>query len=164
MLKVLLAVALGVSSLAGVAQAEVKAHINMEESFWSDPNLTVDGKHFEFNALTGYKGLTEAMASNPQAAAYAEKYQNSLFWGNTFLFGGLATAIIYAMATASDDEFNSGTYWAIFLGGFIPGVYNLKYSQVYLYKAINTYNGINGKTSRSNQQNAPLGLALKFHF
>src|SRR5260370_264158 len=79
------------------------------------------------------------MKSDPQAVEYAERARRQAIWGSAFVWAGLAGAITYLIAKGND--WDPGTYWAIFGLGFIPGVFLGGASGVNLNKAINKYNG-----------------------
>jgi hypothetical protein len=124
--------------IAPIARAsEVRAFI-YRNSIWSGGAIVVDGKQSR-GGFTGLANLSDAMKSNPEAAAFADKAHTDAVWGNSLLLGGLVGAIGYAVASTN---FDSDVYWTIFLVGFVPGVLFQDAAAVNLNKAINTYNGV----------------------
>jgi hypothetical protein len=125
-----------------IAQAsEVRAYYE-RDSIWAPPRVVVDGKAYDPHFFTGFSDLSEAMKSNAEAVEFAERARKQALWGSILATTGLVAAITY-LTTGRDRDI--GTYWTIFLVGFIPGLLLQESSRINAVKAINRYNGVGGK-------------------
>jgi len=131
-----------------IAQAsEVRAYYS-QNSIWSPGVVMVDGKAYSPHFFSGFD-LTEAMKSNSEAVEYADRAVTYRIVGNSLVLAGLAGAVGYTIAQSGNDRhWDAGTYWGIFLLGFIPGVFFEGASQVNLNKAVNAYNGISSRYTK----------------
>jgi hypothetical protein len=120
----------------------VRAYLE-RDSLWTAPDVSVDGKVYSFHFFVGYSDLPDAMKSNPEAAQFADAASSQMIWGNSLLFGGLAGALVYL----NQSNPNYGTYWLIFLSGFVPGILLHAAAEMNINKAINTYNGIGQRSA-----------------
>jgi hypothetical protein len=165
-------------SLQSVAAPQ--AYIKLPESFWSAHRVVVDGKEYSVKGISGFTDLPDAMKSNPLAVSYAEKYLSYKRTSTILLFSGLGAALTYILVTPL-ESYNSTTYWALFFAGFIPGIYFGQYSQIYLTRAVNIYNGFesggtdmpansnvanghNPLSTTSLESQSPLTVMFKYEF
>lgn len=139
-------VCFGLLTWSPVLQAQVKAYIDIGGPF-SAPEVVVDGRAYGPHFFTGFADLPEAMKANAEAREFAQRATEQAMWGSVCLWGGLAAALVYSGST-DRTNYNSGTYWGIFLTGFLPGAFLFGASQRNTFRAINSYNGIKVKTSR----------------
>ena len=145
-----------------------KAYMTTEPGFFSGgPKVIVNGIDVAHQGFAGGFHLEEVMKSNPLAVEYARKHVEYSKWANIALWGGLGGAIGYLVASRPNTNF--GVYWGIFATGLITAAGFGKASQSYLFKAINTYNGIDAsKTSQLGFSFAPIQnggtLSLNYDF
>jgi hypothetical protein len=122
--------------------SQVRAYIQ-RDSIWSPVVLMVDGKPNYYHFFSGFSDLTETMALNPDAVAFAERARVQHIWASSLMWGGLAAAIAYTIVAESPNHhWDGGTYWTVFLVPFIPGAFLQGASMMNTNKAINAYNGI----------------------
>lgn len=143
-----------------------KAYMSVEPGFFDGgPKVFVNG--FEIKpSFSGYD-LTHAMKDNALAVEYAKKHMEYSKWAGISLWGGLGAAVGYLVASRPNTNF--GVYWGVFAAGLFTAAGLGKASQSYLFKAINTYNGVDTKkTSQLGFSIAPienggvLGMNLDF--
>ena len=142
--------------------AKPKAYLDINDSFWSpNPRLVIDGKDLK-PGFFGYSDLPEAFASNPQALKYAESFNSYRICANIGLWGGLAAALTYVLAS---ENFDSGTYLGIIGLGLVPGSICGGIAQIKFFRAINSYNGVYDADSIGYEitpSDKGFGLALRF--
>lgn len=150
-------------SLSSTGFAKPKAYFDVKDEFFSPVELKVDDKTIDRSFWSGYDDLRQALKTNPKATELANDHVLYARWSNALLWGSLAGAVVYGTTT---DEFDSGTYWGIFLAGFIPAIVLGVRSQQKLIRSLNHYNGIysldSKDTVRIGPANKGLGLALYF--
>lgn len=125
-----------------------KAYMDMELSFFAGPpSVFVNGKEVRsgFFTMQRYE-ISDLMSDNPSALAFAEKHEQHAKWASVSLWGGLAGALAY-MAISGADKYRDDVYWGIFGVGFFSAIVLNQYSNAYLMKAINTYNGVDAQKS-----------------
>lgn len=126
--------------------SEVRAYV-YADSIWSGTAVVVDGQFSNRHFFAGFSDLSDAMKSNPRAAEFAKRSSHQAIWGNSFVWAGLAGALVYGFSHINGDHFDTGTYWGIFFAGFVPGIFCLHASEINLFKAINAYNGVLPKSA-----------------
>lgn len=143
------------------------AYLDQELSGWASPHLVVDDKVYDMGQWAPYYGIENVFEEGSPAAQYAKlhvKHATRAAWG---IWGGIGVYAATALATdrndPSDDEVLLGGL-AILLGAVLYGGYQAGLSRAYLYKAINSHNGIEPMSRRTDLSlnNTQLGWTLSF--
>jgi len=135
-----------VSSFASLASAEPLAYIDMGEGFFDRPAVVVNNKRIDAGFWTFGFNLSAAMAGRPEAAEWAAKHERAIFHAGVGYSVGIGGAITYAAFVNTNSDV--GIFLGILLAGLLYGGYNQKLAQSYLFKAINSYNGVVSREAR----------------
>lgn len=122
------------------ASAEPLAYIDMGEGFFDRPAVVVNNKRIDAGFWTFGFDLSAAMARNPAAAEWAAKHDRAIVHAGVGYGVGLGGAITYAAFVNKNND--AGIFLGILLAGLLYGGYHQKLAQSYLFKAINSYNGV----------------------
>ena len=161
---------LGIIFCLQAAAGVPDAYIDMEPGFFQGPpKVVIDGKDLHRGFLfLGYDGLAKAVRENSTALEYAQKHEKYAQWAGIAIWGGVGASLAY-LAIAEPGNVSSSLDWGIFSAGLITGIFFERRATAYLFKAINSYNGVDpSKTSEVGLSITPMtsgaALSLSYNF
>ncbi len=138
-LKYVLAFSLSFSS--SLAWAEPKIYIRSDGQFVANGNEYARGFW-----IPKIYDADEVFAGNPAAAEAYEMHKKRAVWFSALNWGAVGAAGTYAIIAG--DDFDSGTFWTVFLIPWIGGIFAGASSNRHLIKAINLVNGVPAEKAR----------------
>lgn len=144
MKKAFLILAIFVFGFANVAAAsDVKAYFMIEDSNWGpDRFVVIDGvAHKISNWSMLPSDFAEKLKGNPKAAEFATLARESQVTGNWLFWGFVVGSAAYSSNSSHNPMVNAG----LLLTAALSGGYYFQKAQMNMWKAINTYNGINAE-------------------
>lgn len=106
----------------------------------SDFKLIVNDKEYTTGFFTPYYDLEQSLSDNSEAMALYNDYVYLMKWGTALNWGALGVALTYLFS--SQSNYNSGTFWTIFLIPWVSGIVVSVKGQKKFMQAINIYNGV----------------------
>lgn len=146
-----------------VQAQEPKAALQMEPGYFTTFEIQIEGKNFgPFS-----KDAVQAFQSDSMAYEYAQKARSYHLWSKLFTWTAVGSIIVYFSTT---DRPTYGPWLGLFETCILTSYFTRKFSEAYLYKAINQYN-MNSQASNffpeigiilSGSKEALLGLNFSF--